>query len=114
MPSVVERTLIRPPSSRLGPITKKERKAVIAESPLGARYDTAIDRDSAYERLQRMAEEAAERAETAAPAKTRSSSRKSSRQTPTEALVTSFARSLGTQIGRALLRGVLGTLSKGR
>ena len=114
VPSVVERTLIRPPSSRLGPITKKERKAVIAESPLGARYDTAIDRDSAYERLQRMAEEAAERAETAAPAKTRSSSRKSSRQTPTEALVTSFARSLGTQIGRALLRGVLGTLSKGR
>src|SRR6516225_8343774 len=52
-PSVVERTLIRPPSARIGAITPEERKAVIAKSPIKGKYDTAVDPVSAFEILQR-------------------------------------------------------------
>ncbi|HSF92336.1 MAG TPA: helicase HerA-like domain-containing protein, partial [Paracoccaceae bacterium] len=64
-PSVVQRTLIRPPSSRLGPIDMTERKAVMAGSPVAGVYDTAVDSDSAYEKLARQAEAAAEAADAA-------------------------------------------------
>ncbi|MET0503986.1 MAG: helicase HerA-like domain-containing protein, partial [Luteibacter sp.] len=50
-PTIVERTLIRPPSSRLGPATDEERAAVQAQSPVAMKYDTTIDRESAYEIL---------------------------------------------------------------
>jgi DNA helicase HerA-like ATPase len=50
-PSMVERTLIRPPSSRIGTITPQERSAVIAASPIGGIYDKAVDRESAFEVL---------------------------------------------------------------
>ncbi len=51
-PGIVERALIRPPDSRLGPITDAERAALLARSPIAGRYDTVVDRDSAFERLQ--------------------------------------------------------------
>jgi DNA helicase HerA-like ATPase len=51
IPSIVERTLMRPPSSRIGTITPEERKQVIAMSPIGAIYDTPVDRQSAFEVL---------------------------------------------------------------
>jgi len=50
-PSMVERTMIRPPSARMGPITDAERQAIIARSPLKGKYDTPIDSESAYEKL---------------------------------------------------------------
>ncbi len=50
-PSVVQRTLIRPPASRIGTISEAERRAVIAASPVGPVYDTPVDRHSAYEIL---------------------------------------------------------------
>jgi DNA helicase HerA-like ATPase len=50
-PSMVEQTIIRPPSARLGTITPQERAAFIAASPLKGKYDTAIDSESAYEKL---------------------------------------------------------------
>jgi DNA helicase HerA-like ATPase len=52
-PSMVERCMIRPPSARLGPISADERKALIAKSPVKGKYDKAIDRESAYEVLQK-------------------------------------------------------------
>lgn len=63
-PSIVQRTLVRPPSSRLGPLTVEERKAVIADSPIGTMYDETKDRESAYEILkaQRAEREAREKA----------------------------------------------------
>ena len=51
VPSIVERTLVRPPSSRIGTISEAERKAVIAASPVGGIYDQVIDRQSAFEIL---------------------------------------------------------------
>ncbi|MEP7210546.1 MAG: helicase HerA-like domain-containing protein, partial [Alphaproteobacteria bacterium] len=58
-PSMVERTLIRPPSSRMGPALDTERAAIQAQSPVAGKYDTAIDRESAYEILNRKEGEAA-------------------------------------------------------
>jgi DNA helicase HerA-like ATPase len=56
-PSMVDRTMIRPPSARIGPVTPTERQAVIARSPLKGKYDTAVDPNSAFEILQkRLAE----------------------------------------------------------
>jgi uncharacterized protein len=52
-PAMVERVMIRPPSARIGPITPEERKAIIDNSPVKGKYDTAIDAESAYEILQK-------------------------------------------------------------
>ncbi|HDZ71914.1 MAG TPA: DUF853 domain-containing protein [Aurantimonas coralicida] len=56
VPSMVERTLIRPPSARLGPLNDAERDAIIAKSPVAGQYDQAIDPESAYEMLVGRAE----------------------------------------------------------
>ena len=53
VPSMVERTMIRPPSARIGPVTPAERKAVIDKSPMKGKYDTPVDSESAYEILQK-------------------------------------------------------------
>ena len=58
-PSMVQRTLIRPPSGRIGPITADQRKSLIAASPFYGKYEETLDRDSAYEILQKRVGEAA-------------------------------------------------------
>lgn len=58
VPSVVQRTLVRPPSARVGPLTPEERAAVIAASPLRGKYETTVDRESAFEILAARAEQA--------------------------------------------------------
>ena len=62
-PSMVERTMIRPPAARMGPITDAERQAIIAASPIRGKYDTPIDSESAYEKLSQRVEEKAAPAE---------------------------------------------------
>jgi uncharacterized protein len=59
VPSMVEKTLIRPPSSRLGPMTDAERRGLIQNSPIAGHYDTMVDRESAYEVLQKRSAESA-------------------------------------------------------
>jgi uncharacterized protein len=133
IPSMVQRTLIRPPSSRLGPLTDSERAAVINTSPVAGQYDKTIDRESAHEMLkQRGAEnakaaerlkaeeiEAKQRAEFEKQAarqereSSRSSARPSGRQTVAEAAMKSVVRSVtssvGRQVGAAIVRGILGS-----
>lgn len=58
VPAMVQRTLIRPPASRLGPITPEERRKLIAESPVSGQYDETVDRESAFELLQKRAVDA--------------------------------------------------------
>jgi DNA helicase HerA-like ATPase len=60
-PSIVQRTLIRPPEGRIGPLTDTERAAVMGRSPFAGKYDTAIDRESAHEILAKRRQEAAEK-----------------------------------------------------
>ena len=61
-PTMVERVMIRPPTARIGPVTPEERKTIMNKSPLKGKYDTSIDRESAFEMLQKRV------AKTAAPA----------------------------------------------
>ncbi len=61
-PSMVERTMIAPPTARLGVISPQERQAVIAKSPVKGKYDDAVDSESAYEMLQKRVEQQAEAA----------------------------------------------------
>ena len=76
VPMPVERTLMAPPRSRIGAITAEERAAVRARSPIGAKYDTALNRESAYEILTKKAtprsEGAARRSGASAPSAGRS------------------------------------------
>jgi len=113
-PTPVEHVYIKPPESRVGPLTDKERKEHLSRSPYKGRYDEVIDRESAYEMLKQKAEQqvqAAEKAEEKSKTKkTPGSTRRSSRQTPVEAMVKSAARSIGSQIGRQLIRGIMGSL----
>lgn len=67
-PSIVDRVFIRPPASRLGPATPEERATVIQASPVGAKYQQAIDRESAFEMLRAKAQQAADAAEAEARA----------------------------------------------
>jgi len=129
-PSVVERTLIRPPSSRLGPLTDEERKNIISQSPIANTYEKTIDRESAYEILEKRKKDQEERrAEVGGTASGRrdteyvrhgefrvppvgsrsrttkkKSTRSSGRQTASEAFLKSMLRSLGTGMGRLLPR----------
>lgn len=136
IPGMVQRTLIRPPASRLGPITPQERAEIIAESPVRGQYDKTVDRESAFEMLQKRATEAqtkkaeAEQEEQGgsgsgwtipgfggdddAPSRGRQSAprRTSGRQTVAEAAIKSIVRSVGTSVGRAIVRGILGSLSR--
>ncbi len=119
IPSIVGRTLIRPPSAQVGPISPAERDATLANSPVGGLYDTVTDRESAYEILQRRAEdrqsasERIDREAEAARAERATAPRRSTRQTPMEAAVNSFARSVANTLGREIMRGILGGF-KGR
>jgi DNA helicase HerA-like ATPase len=117
VPGVVDRTLIRPPTSRIGPISEPERTDVRSRSPVGSRYDETLDRESAAEVLQKRAEKAAREAELAEQAEEQASRKKpaprrSTRQTPTEAAVKSFLRSMSTTLGREIMRGILGVIKK--
>ena len=140
IPSMVERTLVRPPASRLGPITLPERQQLMATSPVSGLYDKDVDRESAYEILAERARKAAE-AEAARRAEeegkesaggrwtlpgfgddkeertttTKSGTRRSSgyqRESVLEAAMKSAARSVATSVGRALVRGILGSLKR--
>lgn len=129
VPSVVERTLIRPPSSRMGPITKKERAETTAMSEMADKYDETIDRESAYEVLHERAdkrlaeEEKARKREEKAKAKSRkkpskstsrkkSTRRRSNRQSVGEAAIKSAARTFSSTLAREVLRGLLGGLRR--
>ena len=126
IPTQVERVLIRPPESRIGPMTAKERSEQIARSPFKGRYDTTLDRESAYEMLierskltaakeEQLEQEELARKEAEKQAKTasRTATRRSTRQTPTEAFMKSAARAIGSSLGRRVIRGVLGSIFKG-
>jgi len=112
-PGIVERTLIRPPSSRMGPITKAERKDILSNSEIGEKYDKAVDRESAYEILQERAERIAREEERARERETKSRAKKpkrrrSNRQSVGEAAIKTAVRTLS----REIVRGLLGSLKR--
>ncbi len=136
VPGMAERTLIRPPSSQLGPITDKDRRAIIATSPIAGKYETKVDRISAYETLKARAEQAAKEAEAAERAEEeadmaereyragrrysgtrvgRSTSKRSRKSEGFgEAVANVVIKELKGVTGRRIVRGIFGTLFKGR
>jgi DNA helicase HerA-like ATPase len=120
-PSIVDKTLIRPPSSRMGAITPDERKDIMRYSDLADIYDQPIDRESAYEVLAERAAKAsqpdAQSPEDDSPSRapksrTRAPARRSNRQSAGEAAVKSAVRTFSTMITRELVRGMLGSLKR--
>jgi DNA helicase HerA-like ATPase len=112
IPTPVQRALIAPPEGQIGPIGDDVRGRLIRQSLLYGTYEQAIDRESAYEVLQRRAEQAAgEEAEQEEPADRRSGR---GRQGILEAFAKSAARSIGSSLGRQIMRGILGSLLGGR
>ena len=140
VPTVVERTFIRPPVSRVGPCSDEERARVRSASPVGGKYDTVVDRESAFEVLARrtgqlaqaeaeaQAREAALKEQARAErASTRSAPPREAaggglldglfgssgrRRSPVQSVANSMVREVGTQIGRQLVRGLLGSLRR--
>ncbi|MGY6553017.1 MAG: helicase HerA-like domain-containing protein [Wenzhouxiangella sp.] len=120
IPQPVEKTLIAPPRCRMGPLSLEERAQVRARSPVGAKYDTTLDRESAYEVLKQQAELAAEAAaadaaraaeeKVAQAAARQSAPRRSNRQTTGEAFIKSTVRTVGNSIGREISRNLMGVL----
>ncbi|MFO1153384.1 MAG: helicase HerA-like domain-containing protein [Rhodospirillales bacterium] len=117
VPGMVERTLIAPPASRVGPATPEERAIAINAGPLAGVYDHAKDRQSAYEMLSDRTSKTAGAAAAAASPAPRGRSRAPAASTTEQvvaAVAKSAARSLGTTVGRQLVRGLLGSLFRSR
>ncbi|MGL5115579.1 MAG: helicase HerA-like domain-containing protein, partial [Beijerinckiaceae bacterium] len=134
-PSMVERTYIKPPSAQVGPITDAERRRAMQTSGLGGKYDTTIDRESAYEMLVKRSEAAQAPAGDggvmdqlggmlggifgggAAPKVGPRGGAVRTPQSMGEKVINSAARSMassvGRQVGAAIVRGMLGSLLGG-
>jgi uncharacterized protein len=109
-PDAVRRALIAPPQSQLGPIPPNERRQAIQSSILAGHYEAAVDRESAYEMLKerrdRAAAESQDQSEKASPIAGQATDILGS-------LATSAARSIGSSLGRQIVRGVLGSIFGG-
>ncbi|MEW6446183.1 MAG: helicase HerA-like domain-containing protein [Pseudomonadota bacterium] len=125
-PMPVERVLVAPPRSRIGPITPEERRVAIETSPIHGAFERRIDRESAYEILKRRATEAMAAREAASVATEAAKDSggglldglfgggDSRRQSVGEALVKSAVRAAGSRLGREIVRGLLGAIAGGR
>lgn len=123
VPMPVEKTMICPPRCRIGALTPEERLMVRGRSPVGAKYDKPVNRESAYEILTRKAQEGTA-IEPGTP-EARSGQEKGGsvisdflwgtkrRQGMVETMAKQAARTVGSQIGRQILRGVLGGILGG-
>ena len=120
MTRAVQKTQIRPPASRIGPALPQERADVMARSPVRGVYDNAVDRESAFEKLRARTTQPI-----AAPAQPqqqhppaqdgyqrRAEPRPSNRQSIGEAFAKSLVRGMASSVGRQLIRGVLGSLTR--
>jgi DNA helicase HerA-like ATPase len=119
-PGVVERAFIVPPGSQLGPLTDEERKKLIQSSDVFGTYEKTVDRESAYEKLKARTEpKPAQPQESTNPVsdivfgKTGPRGGRQS-QGILEAMTKSAARSIGSELGRQVLRGVLGSILGGK
>lgn len=116
-PSIVERTLIRPPTSKLGVASAEAKRMALMADGVGGKYDKTEDRESAYEILQKRAEKAADNAAKAQEEAEKSKpKRRSNRQSVAEAAIKSIVRAVSSSIGRMLVkeikRGIMGSFKR--
>jgi uncharacterized protein len=133
-PTPVERALVLPPHSQIGPISPDQRKALIGSSLVAGQYEKTVDRESAYEKLKARTDASA-----ATPEQAQQQAQSGgllgsvldkigglgggqqpatkggrSREGVVEAMAKSAARAVGSQLGRQILRGVMGSILGGR
>ena len=139
-PNMVERAFVLPPASQIGPITEEERKALMAQSVVSGVYEKTIDRESAYEKIKGRVATTAQTGDAVpttppsssssapqnAPAKSNGpslggmlgglgdlfGSGNSRRESAAQAMFKTAARSIGSQVGREIIRGVFGSILK--
>ncbi len=125
VPTIVQQTKVRPPESRMGPATKPERKVVFDQSPIKDVYDTKVDRESASEILKARTEEATKESEKNAkkereykakkPKATKTTRKKrTTRETTTQTVVKSATKVVTSRLGQSIIRGIMGSIFKGR
>jgi DNA helicase HerA-like ATPase len=109
-PSMVQRTLIRPPSGRIGPITPDQRKSLIEASPIYGKYEETVDRESAYELLQKRVNEtaAARESEENSWGSILMGGGSGRRQGYGEAFTKSLVRTVASSVGRSIVKAILG------
>ncbi|MCU0928823.1 MAG: DUF853 domain-containing protein [Burkholderiaceae bacterium] len=126
-PGVTERVYVLPPGSRIGPIDDAERRSVVAKSLVAGVYEKTVDRESAYEMLRLKAQASTAAAAQAQPAGAADGAlgglgdvlfgstgpRGGRRPGMLETAATSAVRTMGTTVGREIIRGVLGGLFGG-
>jgi DNA helicase HerA-like ATPase len=119
-PGIVQRAFVAPPSAQIGAITPEQRQQIVRGSVVYGHYEKAVDRESAYELLKARTQQAAapplpppaqpypgdQTAQPQAP-------RGRQPQTVMDAMVKSAARAIGSQMGRQIIRGVLGSIFGG-
>ena len=107
-PTMVERAFIVPPASQIGPISAEERAQMMRASALLAKYEKTVDRESAYEKLTSRSEEKP----VVQPTKPAEKPAAPARQTQTilDAATKSAVRAIGSELGRQIIRGVLGSI----
>jgi DNA helicase HerA-like ATPase len=123
VPEPVDRCFVAPPSARIGPATDAERAAVVKASPLAGKYEQAVDRESAYEKLhQRATAPQVRHDDAAAPPKAPA---RPPADSAFESAMKTVGRAAGTMLvregakvlrkeGPVILRSILGSLTKGR
>ncbi|MNS76556.1 hypothetical protein D3C72_1101060 [compost metagenome] len=129
VPMPVQQTMIAPPRCRMGPVTETERTQVRAGSPVGTRYDTAINRESAAELLAQRAQKAVEKADApAARSREQDEAQEGGfgqsikdaifgtkrRQGMIETMAKQTTRTVGTKLGNQIVRGILGGIFGGK
>lgn len=139
IPRIVERAMIYPPHSQIGPITPEQRAEIIRNSVIAGVYEQVVDRESAYEKLKGKVAASPVVATSPSPASPQSVQAQAApaqgqsnwmqeagtvlsnvlgpgtgrRETVAQAMVKSAARSIGSTVGRQIIRGVLGSLLGG-
>jgi len=113
VPSIVERAMVRPPRSRLQPLSDGERAAIIRNSLLAGHYEQAVDRESAHEILLSRAAQTQQLQQQKAAEKTAARPAPRGREGILEAATKSAARAIGSNLGRQIIRGVLGAMFGG-
>jgi len=117
-PNPVERAFVVPPTTQIGPITPQQRQQIMANSIVAGVYEKAVDRESAFEMLQKRAAEAVQQTQAPpaqpAPASIFStSSGGRGRETLAEAAMKSAVRAASSSVGRQIVRGLLGSILGG-
>lgn len=113
VPGIVQRTLVSPPRSKFGPVDQSQRDTLFTRSPIRGVYDSAVDRESAYEKLLAREEARLETLEKQQEQKVTQKTAGSStgRQSVAEAFTKSIARAIGSSLGRQIIRGILGSIT---